>query len=648
MKKYSALFSPAYIGKLLIKNRIVMAPMLSGYAMADGEVSEQLIDYYEARARGGVGLIIVEAACVDSPTGRETFRQLNINNPRFIAGLEGLAQQIKAYGSRVFIQLFHAGRQTSSSFTGVQPVAPSPLACPMIKEIPRELSITEIKEIEKSFINAAGYAFMAGFDGVELHAAHGYLINQFLSSHSNARKDEYGGTLENRMRFLMEIVEKIKESFPGLLLSVRLNIDDFVPGGLDLQESIEISRKLEQAGVDAIDCSSGTYESGLKSIEPSSYKEGWRVYLAAEVKKELNIPVIGGGMLSNPAFCNQLVKSKQTDFVFLGRTFIADGEWANKVREERLEDIRPCIRCNNCIDNNFKGLMLDCTVNPGTGREKGFSYYAKNLSDSISAVVVGSGPAGMQAALSLRERGAAVTLYEKDEKMGGLMNLASIPPYKYRIALLRDYLIGQIKKSGVDVLLNHPFDLEELQEKNPDYLILACGSQAVVPQIPGSDMDFCLGLRDVLERRVEIYNKDVLIAGGGSNGCEVADFLLQGGNRLAVVEQGDILAMGMEKKNRRDLLNRLEKGQVRKMIRSQVIEITAGQVLIADKQGGWEIIPADYLVWAAGFRPDNDLYFRAQKVHNNVFVIGDAFQVSGFKDAILQGQMIADMIKADL
>ena len=257
-----------------------------------------------------------------------------------------------------------------------QPVAPPPISCNITRELPRELTTLEVKQIINQFIAAAHYAHRAGFDGIELHAAHGYLINQFLSPHTNHRQDEYGGSLLNRQRFLLEIVTEIKEVLPEMTISVRLNIDDFIQGGLELEESLEVCRSLEKSGVDIINCSSGTYESGLKSIEPASYEQGWRVYLAEAVKKVVNIPVITGGMIRRPEFANQVLADKKADFIFLGRSLLADPQWANKALHNQVADIRPCISCNNCINNNFKGLGIRCTVNPFTGRE---SILAKDI-----------------------------------------------------------------------------------------------------------------------------------------------------------------------------------------------------------------------------------------------------------------------------
>jgi 2,4-dienoyl-CoA reductase-like NADH-dependent reductase (Old Yellow Enzyme family) len=412
---YPQLFKTTVLGKALIRNRIVMAPMFTNYADTNGEVTDELVAHYATRAGGGVGMIIVEAACVSPELCNQGPSQLHISHPRYVVGLNRLSDAIKAHGCTVLIQLNHPGRQTTSLYCGGQPWAPSAIACSLMKENPRELSSEAIKKISQDFVNAAHYANLAGYDGIEIHAAHGYLINQFLSPRTNHRRDQYGGSLENRQRFLLEIVKQIKSELPDPILSVRLNIDDFIYGGFLLDESLQVCQSLEKAGVDIIHCSTGTYESGLYSVEPDCSPEGWRVYLAEAVKKVVNIPVITGGMIRSPEFADRVLAENRADFVFLGRPLLADPQWPNKARLGLTDDIRPCIGCNGCIDDSFKGLGIRCTVNPRLGREIYRNCNTK-CSSPAKAVVVGGGPAGMQAALSLQSHGVATVLFEKKQK----------------------------------------------------------------------------------------------------------------------------------------------------------------------------------------------------------------------------------------
>jgi len=640
---FPALFNPGFIGTTWVRNRIVMAPMATNFAYTNGEVSEALIAYYAARAQGGVGLVIVEAACVTEDSGKEGFGQLQISHPRFIMGLNRLNEAIKAYGSRTFIQLFHAGRQTSRDLCdGQQPVAPSPISCNITRELPRELTTLEVQQIINQFIAAAHYAHRAGFDGIELHAAHGYLINQFLSPHTNHRQDEYGGSLANRQRFLLDIVTEIKEVLPEITISVRLNIDDFVPGGLELEESLEICKSLESAGVDIINCSSGTYESGLKSIEPASYEQGWRVYLAEAVKKAVNIPVITGGMIRRPEFANQVLADKKADFIFLGRSLLADPQWANKALHNKVADIRPCISCNNCINNNFKGLGIRCTVNPFTGRE---SIMAKGntIKQSAKAVVVGGGPAGIQAALSLCRHGLKVALYEKENRLGGFMNQAGMPPHKEQINIWRDYMLRELDKSGADVMSRQEFSTATLEAKRPDILVIATGSTAVHPAIKGCEQNAGVEAIEVLNGNIDLSDQTVLIIGGGSTGCETADYLIGTAKAVMIVEQGPSLAADAERKNRRSLLNRLNKAGVKTKTGVQVVELMPGGVRIA-LGDTVEILAADCIIWATGFKPNDGLFKLAQEITPYVFLIGDALKVRGFKEAILEGEMLGNII----
>ncbi|MEQ8236020.1 MAG: NAD(P)/FAD-dependent oxidoreductase [Syntrophomonadaceae bacterium] len=635
---FSELFTSIQLGKATIRNRIVMAPMFTNFAHPDGEVSESQVAYYRARAQGGVGMVIVEASCVSPTLSNQGPGQLHISHPRYIPGLSRLNEALKAEGCCSLIQLVHPGRQTSSRHCGGQPVAPSATTCPLMKEQARALEKEEVLAIRQDFVQAAHYASRAGFNGIEIHAAHGYLINQFLSPRTNRRQDEYGGSLENRQRFLIEIVDRIKNELPDLIMSVRLNIDDFVLDGFGIPESLRVCQALEKAGADVIHCSSGTYESGLKSVEPATYEEGWRVYLAEAVKQVVSIPVITGGMIRHPEYANQMVAAGRADLVFLGRPLLADPEWANKAKQGQVSCIRPCINCNSCIESEFAGQAVRCTVNPGTGQES-VQNRAHYLDRPARAVVVGAGPAGLQAAVSLRRQGVEVVLLEKSSQLGGLMHLASLPPHKDRIEELRLFMCQEAENSGATIELLTEADLPLIEKLAPDAIIIATGSRPVLPPVSGEQEATCLEALDVLSGRVPVNGPKVVIIGGGRTGCELAALLAKHDKQVTICEQKRFLANGMERKNRRALIEELDEAGVVKRTEVTVTAVSRQQVEITSALGV-EAVPADSIIWATGFRACDELFPALKNRFAHVYMIGDAAGVRGFKEAISEGEAI--------
>ncbi len=640
----NALGQAGQIGPIKLKNRIVMPAMATGLGTVNGEVSPQMIDYYTARAAGGAGMIIVEIACVDSPGGRGNLTQLRVDHPRFILGLNELSEAIQSYDCRSMLQLHHAGRQTAPGLTeGNQPVAPSAIACKLMRQMPRELSLEEIAEIKNKFTAAAFYAYKAGFDGVELHAAHGYLLHEFLSPYTNHRSDEYGGSTENRARLLLEIINTIKQRVPQLAIGVRLNMMDFVPGGLVLEEGVEIAVLAEAAGADIINVSCGIYESGQSNIEPASYREGWRIYMAEAVKANVKIPVLAGGVIRHPDYAEELIKNGKTDFVWVGRGMLADPQWANKALSGQAERIRPCLSCNSCIGRSFAGLHIRCAVNPYATRE----WRLPKLSglEGSNVMIVGGGPAGMQAALSLAQAGARVDLLERNDSLGGLLNIASQPPHKERLAELVKYLITELEEAQVNVHLNTEFIPALLPDYNPDLLVMANGARPFIPAFVGQSSQVS-SLADILSGALQIQGEKVAIIGGGSSGCELAEFLADGGNEVTIVEQAAQLALGLENMTRLDLLARIKTKGIGVKTAATVKEIKENELIIfRKKEAQEESLPVDRIVLACGYSADQELYEAVKDQVENVYIIGDASVARGVQEALEEAVMVAYRFK---
>ncbi|MGE5416266.1 MAG: FAD-dependent oxidoreductase [Acidobacteriota bacterium] len=635
---FEHLMTEGRIGNMVLENRIIMPAMATGLANIQGEVTADLLAYYEARAKSRPGAIVVEIACVDAPRGKVGPNQVRIDHARYTAGLSRLAEVIKAYGSKAIIQLHHAGRQTHPMATeGLVPLAPSAIPCRMMWVMPQEATIEEIKEVQQKYVGAAYLAQTAGFDGVELHAAHGYLLSQFISPYSNKRTDEYGGDTEARTRIVAEILQSIKQVCPGLVVGVRFNINDFVKGGIEPEEGLVVARLLEEAGADYLNVSCGIYESGHTSIEPVSFAEGWRVALAQPVKAQAKVPVFVGGVIRHPEFADRMVKDGQADFVFVGRNQIADEAWVAKVRAGRPEDIRPCLSCNTCIGRSFKAFPIACAVNPRAGREN----WLKPLEASSTprrVAVVGGGPAGMAAAISLADRGHRVTLIESRKELGGMLKAASQPPHKERIGYLNNYLISAVEKSGIDVRVGQELTVEIISSLKPHAVIVAAGSKP--KDLPGAVGENCIQAVRVLCDEQPIKNKKVLIVGGGLTGCETALYLASFGNDITLVEATGQLAIGIENTNRLSLLASLKAGGVKILKNTALANIAANTAQLNGPEGASEV-GLDHLILALGFDTCTPELSLIKELVPYVRVIGDAKQPRNIESAIYEAELAA-------
>lgn len=642
--KYNKLFSPINIGTMTLNNRLVVPAMGTNQCNSDNSVSDRLIEYWSTRARGGWGLLIVEVTAV-APDGLASEHVPAIYDDKYIPGFKRLADEIHKTGAKIGIQLHHAGRETDPRFVGGQLRAASPVKCPTIQVLPKELSTEEVYELIEQYGDAAVRARKAGIDCVEVHGAHGYLIANFMSPHSNKRLDEFGGNFNNRMRFPIEIIRNIKRKagndFPVIF---RLSGEENVPGGRTLEESKIVARMMEEAGVDAIHVSTGSYGSVTDIVAPASYPNGYLLKHVEEVKKVVHVPVIGTGRIYHPLMADNAITTKQADLIAMGRQSLADPEYPNKVFTGALDEIAPCVAClQGCLGNTIPigdVLTAACMINAFCCREVEKLDAPAEIKKDL--VVVGGGPGGLEAAWLAAKRGHKVTLYEKDEQVGGNLRIGAIPPYKQEFFSAIQYFKTMGHKYGVEFRLGQEADVEKIMADKPDIVILATGSKPIIPNIPGMDKVNTMTAEEVLLGTKEAKGK-VLIIGGASVGCEVADFLGEYGHDISVVEMLSSLGNGLEPAVKLTLFERLKKYNVNLMTNSKVVKFEDNQVVLEVDGQEESLSGFDTIVFATGYKSFNNLE-EGLKDKVEVHVIGDAKETRDAYNAIHEGAKIASQI----
>jgi 2,4-dienoyl-CoA reductase-like NADH-dependent reductase (Old Yellow Enzyme family)/thioredoxin reductase len=635
--KLGKLFSSFSIGTMKIRNRIVMPPMATHYASPEGFVTDRQIAYYVERARGGVGYITVEHTGI-LQQGKASPKMLLISSDEHATKIQNLIEAVHEAGGKIVVQINHAGRQTSSTVTGFPIVGPSPIPCPTRTEIPRELSVLEIQEIAEAFAVAAKRVKKAGADGVELHMAHGYLICSFLSPFSNRRRDQYGGDLQGRARFAIEVLRSVRrrvgQEFP---IICRLSGDEYVDGGLKIEETKKIAQMLEKEGTNALHISACNVASGYLNQPPYYVQEGVFVHLAEAVKSVLNVPVITVGRIRNPVMADQILQDGKADLVSMGRALIADPYMPRKAKDGRFEEIVPCLSCNRCIQTQRKDAIR-CAVNPEAGNESQFKISKSEQPKKVW--VIGGGPGGLKAAEIAALRGHQVTLFEKNRNLGGRMRLAAIPPKKTVLNDFLDYLEKRVNKLGVTLELGKKFSVEMVETNKPDALIVASGAVPFFPDWRGVEESGALSVDAVLTAQGNVGGR-VLVIGAGGVGAETADYLSEMGNKVTLIDMLEEIASDLVSHLKYYLLKRLVEKGVTILTSTRVKQLGKGYVLVEDTSGTRKIGGFDTIVLAVGSKSDDsvakDLEGKVPVLH----VIGDASNPREALEAVYEAEEVA-------
>ena len=647
--QFKHLFTPIQMRGVTIPNRLVNAPHGSRFCdIHTHYATERQACYYAERAKGGVGLIIMGGSMVH-PTGMAVPLLNTYAENGAIPGLKMIADMVHAYPTRIIAQLSHLGREGTGWVSGLPLWAPSPLPCPVSREVPHEMNLEDIEELIWAYADAARRVLKAGFDGVEVYTAHGYLLGEFLSPYSNKRLDEYGGNLDNRMRLTFRVIDAVRAAVgEEVPVGVRLSGDEFVEGGLTLEETQEIAKRLEATGkVDYVSVSQCTYATIQTLIPEMSFPTACFGYLAVGIREAVdNIPVMAVARINDPTLAEKILADGQADMILMARGLIADPELPNKAKEGRTDEIRTCIACNvGCRGGPHRGLPIMCLQNPAVGyeKERGIGT-ARPAEVKKKVMVIGGGPAGLKAAEVAAERGHKVTLYEKSQELGGQVMIAAKAPTRDEFANSVRHLVKQIERLGVEVVPGVEVTVEMVMELNPDAVVVATGSTPGAPDIPGIERGNVYNTWQILSEEVEVGEKVVVVDGGEADWkfCTTADFLAQRGKKVEMITPISAIGVDIDVISRIPLLQRLKNNGVVFTTYTVVKRIGEGSITVGDAFSGEEreIEDVDSVVFAWYHRADDALYNALKGKVKELHAVGDCLASRKAIDAIRDGFMV--------
>lgn len=645
MNSYEHLFSPIQIGTTTVKNRVFMPPISTNLA-DKGYVTDELVEHYAARAKGGVGLIITEVTTVE-PTYIYLPGDMSICDDSYIPGWKKLTDAVHKYGAKILPQLFHPAYMAFPIPGTPQLIAPSNVGPYYAKEAPRAVTIEELKVIIRQFGEAAFRVKQAGGDGVEIHAAHAHgLLGGFLSPLYNKRTDAYGGDIHGRLRLTLEVIEEVRKMCgKDFIIDVRISGDEYTDGGQNLNDAVYVAKQLEKAGVDFIHVSGGTTIMRGSSIPAPGTPMGSHSKVGEEIKKQVSIPVATVGRITEPWFAEELIANGKADICMIGRANLCDPEFVQKACEGREDEIRPCIGCLRCLNGIMFGKRVACTVNPSLELENEDNIPAAQEKKQV--LVIGGGPAGMEAAFVAKKRGHEVVLCEKSDSLGGLVKLAAVPIAKQELTKVIQYMERKLIREGVEIRLNCEVTEEILKNEFAGYEVIAgTGADPIVVNA-FTAFKHCVTADDILAGKA-FAGRKVVVIGGGSVGCETADYLAPLVNDLfprnreiILLEMADGIMLQESGPGRSLLTQRMMKKGIQIHCKAKVEKVEAEKIYYTENGEEHCISDADTLVLAMGYRPDSKLEETLKKANVSYHLIGDAKKVGNIKDAITEGYQIA-------